>query len=122
MAERAQVALFLELMRECASCSFRLERRSKNMATLARLGLTLEDAKSRVLALTTSDYVEGPVPRSGTSSQEAWVFGIVVERVPVYVKVSVRVEPARCLCISFHEAECPMRFPFAESTRGVDGR
>lgn len=71
MVERDQVMLFLALMRDCAACSFRLERRDKNMATLARLGITIRDAKGRVLALTPSEYVEGPTPREGHPSQES---------------------------------------------------
>ncbi len=112
MVECDQVALFLDQMRACATCNFRLARRPENMAALAQLGMTMADARSRVLALTSEDYVEGPVPRSEHSSQEAWVFGITIRRTLVYVKVSVRLEPARCLCVSFHEARYPMRFPY----------
>lgn len=120
MVERAQVVLFLDQMKACATCKFRLERRPENLATLAMLGMTLEDAKSRVLALTPANYVEGPTARSERSSQEAWVFGITIGQTLVYVKVSVRIEPARCLCVSFHEAEYPMRFPYRTSAGGGD--
>ncbi|MDP2300546.1 MAG: hypothetical protein Q8M55_07525 [Actinomycetota bacterium] len=122
MVERAQVVLFLDLMRACAECSFRLEHRTKNMATLAQVGITIEDAKARVLALTPDCYVEGPIPRPENPSQEAWVFGMTIQQTQVYLKVSVRLEPARCLCISFHEAEYPMRFPYACGTEGAGER
>lgn len=112
MVERDQVALFLKLLRECAACDFRLERRPENMATLAQLGMTMRDAHERILALTPADYVEGPKPRSADSSQEAWVFGLSLEGVAVYVKVSIRIEPARCVCVSFHEAKWPMDYPY----------
>jgi hypothetical protein len=71
VVERDQVALFLSLLRKCAACEFRLERHPENMATLARLGMTIGDAKGRILALTPTDYSSGPTPRSGESSQEA---------------------------------------------------
>ena len=112
MVERDQVALFLSLLRECAACEFRFERRPENIATLARLGMTIPDAKQRILALTPAAYSSGPEPRSENSSQEAWVFGITVQNSLVYVKVSVRLEPARCLCVSFHDAEYPLRLPY----------
>jgi hypothetical protein len=108
--------LFLALMRECAACSFRLERRDTNMATLARLGITIKDARGRILALTPCDYIEGPTPRSGHPSQESWVFGLRIQSTDVYIKLEVRLEPARCLCVSFHEAERPMRFPYRDGT------
>ncbi|MDP2181850.1 MAG: hypothetical protein Q8K99_04685 [Actinomycetota bacterium] len=120
MVERDQVALFLELLRQCASCSFRFERRPENMATLARLGITIPDARARVLALTPADYVEGPTARPENPSQEAWVFGLNVRGAQVYVKVSIRLEPARCLCISFHDAKWPLAFPYRSEQRRVD--
>lgn len=119
MVERDQVMLFLALMRDCAACSFRVAQRDKNMATLARLGVTIRDAKGRILTLTPSDYVEGPTPREGHPSQESWVFGLQIHDTDVYIKLEVRLEPARCLCVSFHEAERPMTFPYrAETKRG----
>lgn len=116
MVERDQVAVFLSLLRQCAACEFRFERRPEKMATLARLGMTIRDAKSRVLALTPADYSSGPTPRSTSSPQEAWMFGITVQGALVYVKVSIRLEPARCLCVSFHDAEHPLRLPYRSAT------
>lgn len=117
MVERDQVMLFLALMRDCAACQFRLERRDKNMATLARLGITQKDAKSRILALKPSDYLKGPTPRPGHPSQESWEFGLRIEATDVYIKLEIRLEPARCLCVSFHDAERPMTFPYRQGAR-----
>ena len=44
-----------------------------------------------------------------------WVFGLQVSGSEVYVKIQVIVEPARCVCISFHESERPMHYPFRET-------
>jgi hypothetical protein len=74
--------------------------------------MTMQDAHERILALTPADYVEGPKARSSVSPQEAWVFGLCLEGVAVYIKVSIRIEPARCVCVSFHEAKWPMGFPY----------
>ena len=117
MVEHDQGALFLKLLRQCAACDFRLERRPENMATLAQLGMTVRDAHDRIISLKPSDYVEGPTPRKSNPSQGAWVFGLNLQGVSVYVKVSIRLEPARCVCVSFHEAERPMAFPYCEDKR-----
>ncbi len=45
------------------------------------------------------------------------MFGLRIEDTDVYVKLEVRLEPARCLCVSFHDAERPMTFPYREGTR-----
>ncbi len=116
MTERHQVALFLELLRQCAKCAFQFERRAENMATLAQLGITVRDAKARILALTPEEYVSGPTPRPERPEQESWVFGLRIQGTTVYVKVSVRSEPVRCLCVSFHEPKRPLSFPYAEDT------
>ena len=113
MVEHDQAALFLQLLRTCVVNDFRFERRPENMATLVRFGMRIPDARSHILTLATSDYVCGPTPRPGNSSQEAWVFGVTIQRTLVYVKLCVRVEPARCVCVSFHEAERPMVFPYS---------
>jgi hypothetical protein len=122
MVARDQVALFLTLLKECVACDFRLERRPENMATLAHLGMTLTDAHDRILGLTPADYLEGPTPRSEDSSQEAWVFGLHIREIDVYVKLSIRIEPARCVCVSFHEAQWPMAYPYREDPRRGSGR
>ena len=122
MVERDQVALFVKRLRQCAGCEFRLERRTENMATLAHLGMTIRDARERILALTPADYVEGPKPRSGRPDQEAWVFSLRAQGIEVYVKVSLRLEPARCVCVSFHQAQWPLLHPYGgDSGRGRSG-
>ena len=114
-ASRSQVLLFLFLAKKCISRRFTFIPRNKNMATLAMLGISIQDAKQRVLALTPSDYVGGPEPNLVRPNEEVWIFGVAVESVDLYVKLSVIVEPEECVCISFHEADRPMSFPFRDS-------
>ena len=40
---------------------------------------------------------------------EMWVFGKDHNYIEIYIKISVA---ERSLCISFHEAERPMQYPF----------
>jgi hypothetical protein len=121
MVERDQVALFLTLLRQCAACNFRFENRDKNIATLARLEMTPQEVRQRILALMPADYVEGPTPRPGRFPQEFWVFGLRIKGADVYVKLSIDLEPDRCLCVSSHEADRPMHFPYGNAS-GRDAR
>jgi len=82
--------------------------------------MRIADAKERVLTLTPEDYVRGPTPRSAQSSQEAWVFELCIDDTSIYVKVSVRLEPARCICVSFHDAQWPLNRPYGQDDKRGD--
>jgi hypothetical protein len=113
-ADHHQVVLFLHLMKLCASKQFRFVPRKKNLDALALLGMTVADAKSRVLGLTPEDYVSGPLCDPSRPGVELWVFGLEIEPEQIYVKLHVIVEPERCVCISFHAAEEPLEYPLKE--------
>ena len=98
-------------MKAAASRRFVFASRKKNLDTLALLGLSLADAKERVLGLTPDDYVSGPSPDDKRHGDEVWVFGLDIEKREIYVKVCVINEPQLCTCISFHEAEKPLSYP-----------
>ena len=52
-----------------------LAPRKKNMDTLARLGLTWQDAQDEIYSLTEADYHQGPMlDRNDTTSDHLWVF------------------------------------------------
>jgi len=111
LAERFRVALFLSLMKAAAASQFVFTRRKKNLDTLALLGLSLVDAKERVLGLVPEDYVSGPLPDDKRPEDEIWVFGLKVEGQEVYVKVCVVTEPLLCTCVSFHLSERSLSYP-----------
>jgi len=112
---RHQVALFLHLMKTAANEQFMFVGRRTNLETLARLGINRQHAQELVTGLTPEDYVSGPAPDHNNPGLEMWVFGLNVGRSEVYTKLQVIVEPARCVCVSFHEAERPMHYPFREA-------
>jgi hypothetical protein len=60
-AAHHQVVLFLHLMKCCAATRFFLVPRKENLDCLARLGISVEDAKEHVLGLIPGDYVSGPL-------------------------------------------------------------
>lgn len=116
MTQRHQVVLFLLEVKRRGQKDFRFEERPQNMATLAKIGITKSDAKSRVMALTVEDFSAGPKVRDdGRGDQESWEFGIHVNGTLVYVKLSLPDNPERCVCVSFHVPEYPMTFPFRPS-------
>jgi hypothetical protein len=41
-----------------------------------------------------------------------WVFGKQVKKKEVYIKVSMGIENTGAVCISFHIAEHPIKYPF----------
>ena len=111
MAPYHQVVLFLHLMKECAGRRFILVPRKENLDALARLGISLLDAKEQVLGLLPCDYVSGPEADFDRPRQEVWVFGLTINTTDVYVKLTVILEPQRCVCISFHPARHPLEYP-----------
>jgi hypothetical protein len=110
-----QVVLFLHLMKTAANERFAFMDRRVNLETLTRLGINRRHAQDLVTGLKPEDYVSGPAPDRNNPGLEMWVFGLQVTASEVYVKTQVIVEPARCVCISFHEAERPMHYPFRET-------
>ena len=125
MHTRERVRLFLHLMKMAAAVRFIFEGRSKNLQTLASLGITRVGAQNRVLALTPEDYSSGPSPDHKHPGRAVWVFGLFINGTEVYVKVQVISDPPeRCVCISFHEAERPLGYPLRsdETTANEEDR
>jgi len=118
---RQQVILFLHLMKMAAAARFVFVRRRENLETLAQLGITRQHAEDLVLGLTPTDYSNGPAPDHNNLGLEMWVFGLRIGGSEVYVKIQVIADPPeRCVCISFHESERPMYYPFRETTSATE--
>lgn len=87
--------------------------RSKNVESLGILGITPNMRKAVLQALTVADFSEGPMKDRLNSGPDLWVFGKDVKEHDVYIKVTLgMLEKGPVLCISFHPAEQPMKFPF----------
>ena len=115
MVERHKVVLFLELMKRTGQTRFTLVSRPETLGSLARLGITRRHAEALVMALKAEDYVSGPDPDSKYPGLEMWVFGLTLSEHEVYVKLQVLLNPAHCVCVSFHIAERPMHYPLREA-------
>ena len=63
-------------------------------------------------SLMIDDYVEGPVIDTLNKFGEMWVFGKDVKEREVYIKIMISELIPQTICISFHLAEHPLRYPF----------
>ena len=92
--------------------------RDKNREILIGLGLTLTDQWKILLDLTEEDYVSGPEP-DRTRRGDVWMFGVNVQMVELYIKLQIaeytpldtNMLVRQPVCISFHAAEFPLRYP-----------
>lgn len=87
--------------------------RAKNVQGYLDLEITPVEREKYIDNLKSDDYSEGPNKdnyKPGASPY--WVFGILVKKKEVYIKLSKGTEGNRVLCMSFHIAEHPMTYPF----------
>ena len=86
--------------------------RGKNRDALLQLDITPLQRELIVKNLHVHDYVEGPVIDELNKSGEMWVFGRDVKEREVYIKITLGYENGQTICISFHIAEHPLKYPF----------
>lgn len=88
-----------------------LDQRGKNVQTLIDLELRPIDRKAILETLDVNDYSEGPLPETFFGGMEMWVFGKMVKKTEVYIKITMGVMGGSVICISFHAAEHKMKYP-----------
>ena len=86
--------------------------RGKNKKTLEELEIVPSYRKVVIESLTVEDYVEGPVIDQLNKLGEMWVFGKDVKEREIYIKIMISEHCGQTICISFHLAEHPMKYPF----------
>lgn len=86
--------------------------RSKNNNALLELDITQLQRELIVKSLLPQDYVDGPVIDELNKQKEMWVFGKDVKGHDVYIKISLGYQNGQTICISFHIAEHPLKYPF----------
>ena len=121
---RQQVICYLAHMKLCAAQDFTILPRAKNSDFLFGFGISFEVARDVVLQMKPADYVEGPVrDDKDLLRDDVWVFGKTLSwedgSVDAYIKLMVKDDPSgrRCVCVSFHEAEFPLRYVFGGEQR-----
>jgi hypothetical protein len=90
-----------------------LDDRGKNVNALARLEITPIARKKVLESLKVEDYSDGPFGESMHGGRtEMWVFGRVIRSQEIYIKITMGILGSAVICISFHIAEHPLKYPF----------
>lgn len=92
------------------------DERGKNAQALADLELRPSDRKKvledlKVEDLKVEDYCQGPLEEILYKGADMWVFGRLIKKKLVYIKITMGSKGASTLCISFHVAEHDLTFP-----------
>lgn len=85
--------------------------RGKNTQALIDLEIRPAERIAVLEALETEDYSEGPLRESLYGGADMWVFGKVIKKKEVYIKISMGIAGTSVICISFHLAEHKMYYP-----------
>lgn len=86
--------------------------RGKNTRTLLELELSPNDRKEILQKLIAHDFSEGPLPDTLNMGSDMWVFGKLVKKKEVYIKITMGRQGTSVICISFHLSEHVMKYPF----------
>lgn len=93
--------------------------RGKNQKTLEELEIVPLYRKMVIENLIVEDYVQGPVVDELNKLGEMWVFGKDVKNREVYIKIMLGGCNCQTICISFHLAEYPLKYPLKEKESEV---
>ena len=85
--------------------------REKNEETLFKLGISARMREKIVLSLEGTDFSHTTLGDVFDEGDLLWVFGKDYKGAELYIKITI-IDNGRCLCVSFHEAEHPINYPF----------
>lgn len=84
--------------------------RQKNEEALRALGITPVAREEIIKKIERDDYSHSVIDES--SFGDMWVFGKDYDGTELYIKISLGAPGSNTICISFHEAEHPLGYPF----------
>jgi len=113
MVTKDEVEKFIDALRvKKASGVLRfliLDDRSKNAQSLHNLNIPPDQRKDIILKLKAEDFYRIEIGLY-LEKYTMWSFGKLVQHIEVYIKISMT--ERNVICISFHEAEFPITYPF----------
>lgn len=121
VAERWKIEAVLALVRrtrwECFRVTGSNDPGSKTRSFLKRIDYRDIDVYQVVRRLEVADYSSGPLPDDKGRPRDVWVFGKYLEDYEVYIKLAVYLAngDVRAVCVSFHEAEWPLAYPYKKA-------
>jgi hypothetical protein len=90
--------------------------RKENIDSLAKTGLLPKHVKEYILNLTYLDYFNGPEEEKDPRYPEGeyMFFGCFINSFEFYIKIKLykRDLEEGCICLSFHIAKGPIRYPY----------
>jgi len=111
-AQPWQVKLFLFQFKEFAQNVFSFYPREESLNTIARLGITIQQAKNEILGLTYEGYHRGPIPDKDRKGEEFWEFGKTICGEQVFIKLKTVSEYGVAICFSFHTPEKTIEYQY----------
>lgn len=84
--------------------------REKNEEALKALGITPIAREEIIKTIEKDDYSHTIIDE--VSFGDMWVFGKDYDDTELYIKISLGRTNNKTICISFHEAEHPLNYPF----------
>lgn len=114
MVTESEVGLFLSCFVQKVKVFglFFRDDRGKNMQTLLDLEITPKYREEIITHLNPTDYVDGPIKDTLYKNGDMWVFGKKVKGKDIYIKISMGLNNAGAVCISFHLAEHDIKYKF----------
>jgi hypothetical protein len=89
------------------------ENREKNKQALLDLEITPIQRTQFIEKLKVENYHEGPkTDTNDIGSSDYWEFGTKVKNKEIYIKIKMGYANNSVICISFHEAEFKLTYPF----------
>jgi len=89
-----------------------LSNRQKNTQTILDLEVSVVQVEVILSKLTVLDYSHGPEQDQVYVGSDMWIFGRIIKGQEIYIKITLGLKNKQVICISFHKAEYPMRYPF----------
>lgn len=113
MATKQEVEQYLvELKEKIRFFEISFRPRVKNLQGLADLDITAARRLECIMNLKAENYYAGPKNDTYNQSLPAYYeFGIKVNGIEVYIKISKGLKNKAADCMSFHPAEFPMIYP-----------
>ena len=112
VSSKNDITLFLLHFKSVAQKKFMLIPRKKNMTAITKRGLTIKDVKNAIYGLTYKNYIEGPSKDRDKKSSFLWIFGVELDGIEFYIKLSDNFKGDVAKCISFHEPEFECEYPY----------
>jgi len=114
MSSQEEVLCFLEKWKESIKNGIDFVKRDKNLESLKELKISKKFAIDILANLELKNYSSGPQADESSLDQEVWIFGFDFMKKEIYIKIKVYwcQNTWRGKCISFHQAEKHLFYPF----------